>query len=82
MIAIVEFIEEFFVRYGRAPSILTNFSHNFLCFRLIQPLFLAALITDFSKDLTGMNIKEAYLYAGGIVLCSLVQVFMKHPCFF
>lgn len=50
--------------------------------RIIQPIFLAGLITDFSKKHDAMDMTEAYLYALGIVVCSLVQVFMKHPCFF
>uniref|UniRef100_A0A336K3I0 CSON002942 protein n=1 Tax=Culicoides sonorensis TaxID=179676 RepID=A0A336K3I0_CULSO len=50
--------------------------------RLLQPIFLAGLITDFSKESSENNIFDAYLYAIGIVMCSLIQVFMKHPCFF
>lgn len=45
--------------------------------RCFQPLFLGALLTYFVEPT--MPKSEAYLYAGGIVLCSLVPVLTFSP---
>lgn len=44
---------------------------------MTQPLFLGGLIAYYSK--ANVNINEAYLYAGGVILCSLLNVLIVHP---
>uniref|UniRef100_A0A336LKT5 Oxysterol-binding protein n=1 Tax=Culicoides sonorensis TaxID=179676 RepID=A0A336LKT5_CULSO len=45
--------------------------------RVTQPLFLGGLIAYYSKG--NDNINEAYLYAGGVIMCSLLNVLIVHP---
>jgi ATP-binding cassette, subfamily C (CFTR/MRP), member 4 len=45
--------------------------------RCAQPLLLGELLTYFAEENSSKNI--AYLYAGGIVLCSLFPVLTFHP---
>lgn len=42
-----------------------------------QPLFLGGLIAYYSK--ANGNINEAYLYAGGVIVCSCLNVLIVHP---
>lgn len=48
-----------------------------LVVRLSQPIFLAGLIQYYSKD--NGDITEAYLYAAGVILCSVVNITIVHP---
>lgn len=49
--------------------------------RIAQPLCLSQLITYFNDD-TAIPIEEAYLYATGVVLCSVAITFNTHSmCF-
>lgn len=56
----------------------THTSTPFLC-RTIQPLALGQLILYYTPNQTEITEKEAYLYACGVVLCSLLNVFLIHP---
>lgn len=45
--------------------------------RMTQPIFIGGLVSYYSK--TDGNINEAYLYAGGIVLCTALNLLIIHP---
>jgi len=45
---------------------------------MIQPIFLGGLIHYFSQG-SGINRNTAYLYAGGVIVCSLFNIFGKNP---
>lgn len=45
--------------------------------RMTQPIFLMGLISYYST--TNGNIQNAYFYAGGVILCSLLNVMVLHP---
>lgn len=45
--------------------------------RLSQPIFLAKLIQYYSRE--NGDVTEAYLYAAGVILCSMVNVSIVHP---
>ncbi|XP_043284651.1 probable multidrug resistance-associated protein lethal(2)03659 [Venturia canescens] len=45
--------------------------------RISQPLFLGRLLQFYSGANT--SVSEAYLYAGGIILCSAISVFFRNP---
>lgn len=47
-----------------------------------QPLFLGGLVSYFSEGQTDVSKHQAYLYATGIVLCSLVSTLCFHPFMF
>ncbi|EDW01217.1 probable multidrug resistance-associated protein lethal(2)03659 [Drosophila grimshawi] len=47
-----------------------------------QPLFLGGLISYFAEGQTSITKESAYLYAMGIVLCSLVTSLVFHPFMF
>lgn len=47
--------------------------------RLALPLCLGNLVTYFAPNQQDINKNEAYLYATGIVLCSLLPVLTFHP---
>lgn len=47
--------------------------------RLLQPLALGQLIAYYIPGQTELTKQEAYLYAGGVVLCSALNVFLVHP---
>lgn len=47
--------------------------------RLLQPIALGQLIAYYIPNQTTISEKEAYLYAGAVVLCSLLNVFVTHP---
>ncbi|XP_054270037.1 probable multidrug resistance-associated protein lethal(2)03659 [Macrosteles quadrilineatus] len=60
--------------YGLVLAIVEN------VFRVSQPLFLGKLIEYFTRDGGGTVSKdEAYFYAGGVVMCSALSVFIMHP---
>ncbi|ALC42695.1 CG10505 [Drosophila busckii] len=47
-----------------------------------QPLFLGRLISYFAEGQTSVSKESAYLYAMGVVLCSLVTSLLFHPFMF
>ena len=47
--------------------------------RILQPLALGQLIIFYMPNQDTMNEQEAYLYAGAVILCSLLYVFVVHP---
>ncbi|XP_034950064.1 probable multidrug resistance-associated protein lethal(2)03659 [Chelonus insularis] len=49
-----------------------------LVLRILQPIALGQLLKYYSKEST-MTLTEAYLYAGGVIMCSAVNVFVIHP---
>ncbi|XP_038070620.1 multidrug resistance-associated protein 4-like [Patiria miniata] len=49
-------------------------------FKVVQPLMLSQLVLYFSTDL--VSIRDAYLYAAGITVCSLLTVMCHHVTFF
>ncbi|XP_054272885.1 probable multidrug resistance-associated protein lethal(2)03659 [Macrosteles quadrilineatus] len=63
--------------YGLVLAIVEN-----VC-RVSQPLFLGKMIEYFTQDGGGTVSKdEAYFYAGGVVMCSALSVFIMHPYMF
>ncbi|EDV31158.2 uncharacterized protein Dana_GF14687 [Drosophila ananassae] len=48
-----------------------------LGFRTLQPLFLLELISYYSRGTD--SIESAYYYAGGVILCSALNVIIMHP---
>ncbi|XP_075982413.1 putative multidrug resistance-associated protein lethal(2)03659 [Anticarsia gemmatalis] len=46
--------------------------------RIAQPVFLGKLVEFYSPEST-IKQEEAYLYAGAVVLCSALNVFVVHP---
>lgn len=68
----------FYNAYGFAAiSIGLAFSIVETLNRCAQPLFLGALLSNFVDP--NATKKSAYLYASGIVLCSLIPVLTFHP---
>lgn len=57
--------------YGLAFSIVETLN------RCAQPLFLGELLTNFANPEASKNM--AYVYASGIIFCSLVPVLTFHP---
>lgn len=47
-----------------------------------QPLFLGGLVSFFAEGQTDVSKQQAYLYATGIVLCSLISTLCFHPFMF
>ncbi|XP_039765461.1 multidrug resistance-associated protein 4-like isoform X1 [Pararge aegeria] len=47
--------------------------------RIAQPVFLGKLVEYYSPDQKTVKPREAYLYAGAVVLCSALNVFFVHP---
>ncbi|XP_060815467.1 probable multidrug resistance-associated protein lethal(2)03659 isoform X2 [Bombus pascuorum] len=47
-----------------------------IVFRVMQPIFLGKLLKYYTDTMTK---EDAYLYAGGVVLCSGVLIFITHP---
>ncbi|KAI4464485.1 atp-binding cassette sub-family c [Holotrichia oblita] len=47
--------------------------------RMIQPIALGQLILYYTPNQTTISKDEAYMYAGAVVLCSLIYVFIIHP---
>ncbi|KAI8123085.1 putative multidrug resistance-associated protein lethal(2)03659 [Lucilia cuprina] len=50
--------------------------------KALQPLFLGGLVAYFANGQTAISERSAYLFAGGIVLCSIVPVLTFHPFIF
>ncbi|XP_050579550.1 probable multidrug resistance-associated protein lethal(2)03659 isoform X2 [Bombus affinis] len=48
-----------------------------IVFRVMQPIFLGKLLRYYTD--TKMTKEDAYLYAGGVILCSGVLIFITHP---
>uniref|UniRef100_A0A0A9VYF9 Multidrug resistance-associated protein 4 n=2 Tax=Lygus hesperus TaxID=30085 RepID=A0A0A9VYF9_LYGHE len=46
--------------------------------KIVQPLMLQGLIRYFAEG-NEMSVEDAYTYAGGILICSLIPVFALHP---
>ncbi|KAK9737636.1 ABC transporter transmembrane region [Popillia japonica] len=46
---------------------------------MIQPIALGQLILYYTPNQTRITKDEAYMYAGAVVLCSLIYVFIIHP---
>lgn len=46
---------------------------------MLQPVALGKLIQYYSPNQTEISKTEAYLFAGGVIGCSLVNVFVTHP---
>ncbi|XP_077294803.1 putative multidrug resistance-associated protein lethal(2)03659 [Arctopsyche grandis] len=47
--------------------------------RVIQPIFLGRLIAYYMPNQTTITKDQAYIYAGAVVLCSALNVFITHP---
>lgn len=47
--------------------------------RLLQPLALGQLVKYYVPEQTDISEQEAYLYAGGVILCSFLPVLLLHP---
>ncbi|XP_013107786.2 probable multidrug resistance-associated protein lethal(2)03659 isoform X2 [Stomoxys calcitrans] len=50
--------------------------------KALQPLFLGGLVAYFASGQTSITKDNAYLFAGGIVLCSIIPVLTFHPFIF
>lgn len=48
--------------------------------RMVQPIFIMGVVAYFSK-IDG-NVNEGYLYAGGLIACSVLNVVFVHPVMF
>ncbi|XP_012274748.1 probable multidrug resistance-associated protein lethal(2)03659 [Orussus abietinus] len=59
--------------YGIALAIME------ILLRVMQPLFLARLLQYYEKKNSSITKEEAYLYAGGVVMCSAINIFVIHP---
>lgn len=70
----------FYRAYGFGViSIGLLFSINETIMRCIQPLFLGAMISYFVGEKDNVSKSEAYYYAAGIAVCSLIPVITFHP---
>ncbi|XP_074025677.1 probable multidrug resistance-associated protein lethal(2)03659 isoform X3 [Leptinotarsa decemlineata] len=47
--------------------------------RIAQPILLGQLIKFYSPGQTDISEESAYYFAGGVVICSLVNILMSHP---
>ncbi|XP_045542487.1 ATP-binding cassette subfamily C member 4 isoform X2 [Papilio machaon] len=47
--------------------------------RIAQPVFLGKLIDFYGREQTAIKPVDAYLYAGAVILCSALNVFVVHP---
>ncbi|XP_076255687.1 putative multidrug resistance-associated protein lethal(2)03659 isoform X3 [Rhynchophorus ferrugineus] len=47
--------------------------------RMSQPIFLGQLLQFYSPNDVDVSKNEAYMYAGGVVFCSLVNILIVHP---
>ncbi|KAF7996689.1 hypothetical protein HCN44_002335 [Aphidius gifuensis] len=61
--------------YGVALAIME------ILLRVLQPLALGKLLSYYSKSGSGKKMTEtdAYLYAGAVIMCSAVNIFVVHP---
>ncbi|XP_075154249.1 red dog mine [Haematobia irritans] len=50
--------------------------------KAVQPLFLGGLVAYFANGQTSITKDNAYLFAGGIILCSIIPVLTFHPFIF
>ncbi|XP_061390091.1 ATP-binding cassette sub-family C member 4 [Musca vetustissima] len=50
--------------------------------KAMQPLFLGGLVAYFASGQHSISKENAYLFAGGIVLCSIIPVLTFHPFIF
>ncbi|KAK4880755.1 hypothetical protein RN001_008901 [Aquatica leii] len=50
-----------------------------LCFRVTQPILLGQLVAYYMNDYEHLTQRDLYLYAAGVVGCSLIIVFVTHP---
>ncbi|KAF5283712.1 hypothetical protein FQR65_LT13747 [Abscondita terminalis] len=50
-----------------------------LCFRVTQPILLGELVAYYMNDYEHLTQRDLYLYAAGVVGCSLVIVLITHP---
>ncbi|XP_057328153.1 probable multidrug resistance-associated protein lethal(2)03659 [Microplitis mediator] len=62
-----------FALYGIALGIME------LVIRVLQPLALARLLRFFTTS--DISKTEAFLYAGGVIMCSVIHIFVAHPSF-
>lgn len=46
---------------------------------MLQPLALGKLIEYYKPNHSGISLRDAYLYAGGVIACSFINVFVQHP---
>ncbi|XP_019892293.2 probable multidrug resistance-associated protein lethal(2)03659 [Musca domestica] len=65
-----------FIPLGVPVSICESLS------KALQPLFLGGLVAYFATGQTSISKENAYLFAAGIVLCSIVRVLLVHPYVF
>lgn len=57
-----------------------SFNNHLIYFRRIaQPVFLGWLVDYYSPGHNNINQNQAYMYAGAVVLCSALNVFVVHP---
>lgn len=49
-----------------------------IVFRILQPILIGRLLKYYS-NIPGVTKEHAYLYAGGVVLCSAFLIFITHP---
>lgn len=61
------------------PDPFNIYANCYFFFRIIQPLALGQLIAYYIPNQTAISEQAAYLYAGGVILCSLANVFVNHP---
>ncbi|KPJ13631.1 putative multidrug resistance-associated protein lethal(2)03659 [Papilio machaon] len=47
--------------------------------KIAQPVFLGKLIDFYGREQTAIKPVDAYLYAGAVILCSALNVFVVHP---
>lgn len=47
--------------------------------RLAQPVFLGMMVEYYTPGQTSVTQEEAYWYAGAVVMCSAINVFIVHP---
>ncbi|CAG5017723.1 unnamed protein product [Parnassius apollo] len=47
--------------------------------RIAQPVFLGKLVEYYGPEQNTMKPREAFLYAGAVILCSALNVFVTHP---
>ncbi|XP_013144299.1 PREDICTED: probable multidrug resistance-associated protein lethal(2)03659 [Papilio polytes] len=47
--------------------------------KIAQPVFLGKLIDFYGREQAAIKPVEAYLYAGAVILCSALNVFVVHP---
>jgi len=59
-------------------TLVTTLTNNLLIFRVAQPLFLGKLIRYFTNP-ASMSKDDAYLHAGGVILCSGLAIVTLHP---